>query len=208
MNMATVGELLRKAREDKGLTLREIEKEIRVRSHLIRAIEHEDWTAFSSKVYITGIIRNYAKLVGVDPHKALAFFRRDYERREEVKFKRRTARKELYAPTRTIITAIVVGILLCFGGYFGYQVYLFNKPPEIVVTQPEETTFRNKSKITIEGRIDQDSTITIFGNRVYHDDQGMFRYDFSLKEGENNLVIEVIGANGKTSTWEKTYVLE
>ena len=95
MDMTTVGEILQKERIDKGIALLDIEKQIKVREKYLRAIEENNWDFFSSKIYITGILKNYSRLLGLDEKKVLAFFRRDYEKKDEVKFKRKVSQQYL-----------------------------------------------------------------------------------------------------------------
>ena len=93
--MLTVGDILRKAREKQNIKLSDVEKQTRVRTKFLESIENNDWNFFSSKIYITGIIKNYSDYLGLDSKKVLAFFRRDYEKQEEVKFKTRVSLRYL-----------------------------------------------------------------------------------------------------------------
>lgn len=101
--MTTVGEILQKERIDKGIALLDIEKQIKVREKYLRAIEENNWDFFSSKIYITGILKNYSRLLGLDEKKVLAFFRRDYEKKDEVKFKRKVSQQYLTPETRQVL---------------------------------------------------------------------------------------------------------
>ncbi|MBI4009457.1 helix-turn-helix domain-containing protein, partial [Candidatus Roizmanbacteria bacterium] len=65
--MLSVGEILKKHREKLGIKLSEVEKQIRIREKFLRAIEENDWNIFTSKIYISGIIKNYSQYLGLDP---------------------------------------------------------------------------------------------------------------------------------------------
>ncbi|MEN9328492.1 MAG: hypothetical protein RI947_1300, partial [Candidatus Parcubacteria bacterium] len=43
---------------------------------------------------------------------------------------------------------------------------------------------------------------------VYQNKDGTFEYSYPLKRGKNNVVIEVIGANGKKTVITKSLILE
>lgn len=207
--MLTVGEILKTAREKKGLTVQDVEKKIRVRSKFLSAIEKNDWSQFTSNVYISGIIKNYASFLGIDSNRALAFFRREYEKREEdANFKEKLSRKLLISERRrsTVIGLSIVAVL--FFSYFGYQMYRYLMPPSLKISEPIETVFRRVDKVTIVGKTEKEAVITIFGTRVFQDDSGNFHYDFPLKQGRNKLVIKIQGANGKNTIVEKEYVLD
>lgn len=203
----TVGDMLRRAREKKSISIEQLEKEMRVRGHLLRAIENNNWKPFSSKIYIKGIITSFARSVGVDEKKALVFFRRDYEATEDLRPKRRIPHTLLRPTSKAYayISAALLGII--FMAYFAYQLSIFLMPPKITVISPIESTFKRRDKITITGKTEREAEITIFGSRVYPNENGVFSYDLPLKAGKNQVVIEAIGANGKKASITQEYVL-
>ena len=71
---AGIGEVLREAREARGLSLDDAASETRIRSTHLASIEREDFDALDSDVYTRGFIRNYAKAVGADPEPLVAAF--------------------------------------------------------------------------------------------------------------------------------------
>ena len=87
--MLSVGQILQQARLKKGYPLSLIEKQIKVREKFLKAVEENNWKFFSSKIYITGIIKNYSSFLGLDHKKILSFFRREYESKDDVKFQRK-----------------------------------------------------------------------------------------------------------------------
>lgn len=203
--MLTVGGILKNAREKQGISISDIEKKIKVRAKFLQAIESNNLDIFSSKIYITGIIKNYARFLGLDDKKVLAFFRRDYERKEEVKFKTRISNKYLTPETKRVVLIIISLIVLFFALYFGYQLKQFFSPPILTVISPLTNTFTIEDKVKFVGKTDKDAAVTIFGERIYEDKYGVFTYDFPLKNGKNELVIEIVGANGKKTVITKTY---
>ncbi len=206
--MLTVGEIFRKNREKKGLTIQQVEKQIRIRAKFLQAVEENNWNSFSSKIYITGIIKNYANFLGLDKDKMHAFFRRDYERSEETQFKQKISTKSLNPQTRTIIYVVLGSIFILFTIYFGYQLKLYLTPPKVSIVSPQRSIFRSTDRIRVIGRTEKEATINIFGDKVYQNSEGVFEYDFPIKKGKNELKIEVIGANGKKTIFKKTYILE
>lgn len=206
--MLTVGEILQKERLRKNISLADVEKKIRIRSTFLSAIERNDWKQFSSKVYIIGIIRNYASFLGLDSAKVIAFFRRDYERREdESQFRRKISSGQFLSHRRrsTVIGLSIVSAI--FFVYFGYQVFRFIMPPSVRILEPVETQFKRIDTVTVIGVTEREAEVTVLGNRVYQDERGRFQYDFPLKPGKNQLGIVVKGANGKTTRVEREFFL-
>ncbi|MCX7996309.1 MAG: helix-turn-helix domain-containing protein [Patescibacteria group bacterium] len=206
--MLSVGTILSRQRKNKGLSIRQVEEKTRIREKFLRALEENDWKVFSSKVYITGLIKNYSEFLDLDTESMIAYFRRDYERQEEVKFKKKVESKYFKSETRRIVIAGVAVLLLVFAVYFGYQVKLFLTPPSLSITQPTEGTFRGIEAITVQGITEKDASVYIYGERVYQNQKGVFEYTMPLKKGSNTIVIEVIGANGKKNRVERTFILQ
>lgn len=61
------GATLAAAREAKGLTRSEVAERLKLSLRQIEALETEDWTALPDPVFVRGFVRNYARLVGLDP---------------------------------------------------------------------------------------------------------------------------------------------
>lgn len=206
--MLSVGELLSKERIKKNLTLSQVEKEIRVREKILESVENNDWSQFSSKIYITGIIRNYARYLGLDPNKMIIFFRRDYEKKEDIKFKKRVSQSYLKPQTKKIVYGIFIVIIFIFFAYFTYQVELFLSPPKVTLLSPTTTHFKGVDSIKIVGRTDKDANITIFGEKVFPNKDGFFEYEFPLRAQKNDLIIEITGANGKQTEFQREFIRE
>ncbi len=206
--MLSVGDIFRKTREKKGITLAQVEKDTRIRVLFLQAVENNDWKIFSSKIYITGVIRNYSKYLGLDHKKILAFFRRDYEKHEETQFKKRLEAGMLKSQTRYAIGVALVIIFILFAGYFGFQLKQYLTPPSLTIVSPQQSIFRSTEHVQIIGRTEPDATVIIFGETVLQNKDGTFTFDFPLKKGNNDFVVTARGANGKQTTIKKVYVLE
>lgn len=72
--MSGFGDALRHARANKGVTLTEVERAIRIPRKYLRALEDEDFTALPNGVYSRGIVRNYAQYLHLDPDDAISYF--------------------------------------------------------------------------------------------------------------------------------------
>lgn len=206
--MLTVGDLLYKYRNKQNITLDDAAKETRVSKRYLVAVERNDWSVFTSKVYITGILRTYSRYLNLDPDKVLAYFRRDYEKKEEVRFNRRLPSLNFLPDTSKIVLGALTLIVFFFCIYFGYQFYLYLRPPAVAILAPQQNVFRNTEKITIIGSTQKESTIRIFNEDIYPDQNGMFQYEFPLQKGRNTIDIHVTGANGKEAIVTQEYVLE
>lgn len=203
--MLSVGSILKNEREKKGLLLSDVEKQIKVREKYLKAIEDENWNYFSSKIYITGILKNYSRVLNLDHKKVLAFFRRDYEKKEEVKFKRKVESSYLTSETKKFLRIGLVIITLFFVGYFILQLKTYFSPPTFTLLSPIVNNFTIEKKVKIVGKVEKDTSVTISGERIYQNKEGIFNYELSLNEGANKVIIILVGANGKKTTFEKIF---
>lgn len=69
---ASVGQLLRDAREAQGVTLEEAAVRLRLMHRQIEAMERDDFESLSQPVFARGFVRNYARLLGLAPEPLLA----------------------------------------------------------------------------------------------------------------------------------------
>lgn len=65
--MSDLGDLLRRARAYKGVTLRDAERSTRISRRYLAALEAHDFDQLPPLAYSRGIVRNYAQYLGLDP---------------------------------------------------------------------------------------------------------------------------------------------
>ena len=203
--MLSVGEIIKKQRERLKIDFNDVEKAIKVRKKFLIAVEQNNWAIFSSKIYISGIIKNYSLFLGLEPNTTLAFFRRDYEKQESIRFKRRLTGYYFTPETKKAFIFVLIFIFFLFFGYFGFQLKLYFSPPKVSLLSPKVNNFQKKDRVKILAKNEKDATVTISGDRVYQNSDGLFEYEFPLKKGRNELVIEVVGANGRKAIFKKIF---
>ncbi len=96
----TLGEFLKRERELKNISLRELAKNTRVREHLLKAIEEDRYDLLPSPIYVRGFLSAYAKYVGLDSLDVLLRYERSLKGEEipspEVKSRRKPLRKAIW----------------------------------------------------------------------------------------------------------------
>jgi len=203
--MLTAGEILKNQRLKKNLSLTDISKQIKIKEKYISALENNNWNFFESKVYIEGLIKTYSRFLGLNYKKVLPFFYRDYEDNEVVSFRKRISDKYFTPQVKKFFQTLVFISIFIFFGYFIYQIKIFLTPPKIVLLSPKTDTFYNENLIKIVGKTEKETSINIFGEKVYPNQDGIFEYNFPLKKGQNELIIELVGANGKKTVFKKIF---
>ncbi len=72
----SLGDLLRKSREERHIDLDEAVRVTRIRRHTLEALENEEWSKLPSEVFVKGFLRSYAEFLGLDKEMVLNHYRR------------------------------------------------------------------------------------------------------------------------------------
>lgn len=196
-------ERLLAARERKGVDLFRAERDTKIRSRYLAALERGDYRELPGAVYTKGFLRNYALYLGLDPDETLEQFHR--ERGDAISAEPSIvvprpimAPRQAFTFTPGVVVAalLTVGVVL-FAVYLGLQVFRFAKPPTIAVTDPatavsqvDETT----TSYTIRGTSTPGASITIVTPgrdpiRGNADADGRWTIQVDLRRGRNQFEI-------------------
>ena len=69
------GALLKKAREEQGLSLQDVSDYLNIRKGLLTAIEEGDYDELPATAYTLGFMKSYALYVGLDPQQVADQFK-------------------------------------------------------------------------------------------------------------------------------------
>lgn len=69
------GELLERARREKGLSLRDVENATKIRTRYLEGLEQEDYSVLPDQVYVQGFLKTYANFLGLDGEELAQDFR-------------------------------------------------------------------------------------------------------------------------------------
>ena len=69
--METIGEILKNAREKKGLTKEELEEKTRIVARYIEALENDEFEKLPGEIYVKGFIRNLSDKLSLDANAVL-----------------------------------------------------------------------------------------------------------------------------------------
>ncbi len=83
--MSKVGEMLRQAREERGMTINQVAEITKIRTDHLRALEEGRFEVFMAPVYVRGFVRSCATLLKLDVPQVMALL--DEELKQIDKFK-------------------------------------------------------------------------------------------------------------------------
>ncbi len=131
--MESIGERLKKVREEKGYSIEQVSRETNIARKYLRALEEEDFSAFPGDTYLVGFLHNYAEYLGLDSNEMVTLYK-------NIKLQEQPAPIEelLETPRKRISPVLVLFLLFVVvagGGSFYKFFYLprrTEKPPVAV----------------------------------------------------------------------------
>jgi len=76
----TPGAALRAARENRRLSIAEVVEATRIKTHIVQAMENDDYSVIAAPLYGKGFIKLYAEYVGIDPAPLIRHYLSNYAR--------------------------------------------------------------------------------------------------------------------------------
>src|SRR3954468_9399691 len=126
--MGSIGETLRQARIDKGVSLVDAERSTHIRRRYLEALESDDFGALPALVYTRGFIRTYAEYLGLSPQGMVDQFQPARSREPAPRLRATTpgAPRQRQMPARWIAVvggAVLLLVLLLYlrAQYNGFQ---------------------------------------------------------------------------------------
>ncbi len=126
--------MLQRARQARGLTLEEVERDTRISRRYLQALENENFGLLPAPVYARGFLRTYARYLGLEPANLLPLFPVGYVEEPalqpwpEVKTPRTWPSSGLLAGAVVGVLILIVVLLYSLGGQgesshplFGFQ---------------------------------------------------------------------------------------
>jgi len=193
-----LGDVLRAAREAKGIDLARVERDTKIRTRYLSALETGDYRELPGAVYTKGFLRNYGVYLGLDPEYLIDLYRleRDGAATEPPSpapprpLKVRRARALVLTPG-VLAAAILTVAVVAFVGYLVFEFVTFARTPSLQITSPPgDVAGWRGSTYTIAGKTEPNAEITVDvgGTRTLNataDAEGAFSITVSLVPGSN-----------------------
>ena len=118
VNESSIGEVLRLAREQQGLTLQDVSDALNIKREYLEALEKDEYDAIPGAVFVKGFLRNYGIFLELDGIALAREYKENVEERTpqpEVRtimpVKKKKQRQGKW-PEITIIAGIIIFLLL------------------------------------------------------------------------------------------------
>ncbi|MEK7611235.1 MAG: RodZ domain-containing protein [Patescibacteria group bacterium] len=209
-NMRTVASILKKVREQKGLTLEQAQQDLKIHPRFLQALEEGTYEIFSSPVHLKGFLKNYAEYLGLNVEQILAFWRREYD---EEKGKKRTLEISPLSSPFSITPGIVVGVftvvlVLAFFLYLAFAYRSFAEAPLLNLDGLATDLKTSSSTLRVSGKADRDAVLSINGQKISLGENGQFAETLSLSPGVNVINFLAVNKLGKERKITRTIIVE
>lgn len=210
--MITAGEVLKNKRELLKKSLEKVSLDTKIQKRFLEYIENNQYDYFDSEVFLTGFIKIYAQYLELDTEKVLALYRRSnpkkipakpQEKKEEIFGNNKGKKLSKILTPKALFTALLVLFLVSIFGYIGFQIYKFQSPPRLEISQPANEAEFTEETIIVKGETESDAIVEINGT-IVETQEGEFEKEITLKEGPNIITVRA----SKTNTLEKVETIK
>lgn len=211
--MQSIGNLLKKYREEQSISLEEISVRTFIRKSFIEDIENNDFSRFDSHLHARGFIKIICDYLDIEPEPLLIIYKRDFESKNtgftrkisnfklkekdyeqkssSLKFKLKLPKIEnKFLKPAILSTVLILFILIIFSivrSTFSAPGFVINLPIEI--DAPGEYSYNSTfPEIKIEGEVDSETKVFVNDEPVVLEPGDTFRASDISTESEMSVI--------------------
>lgn len=110
------------ARQEQDISLEEISEETKIQVRILKALEDGDFSVFAGEVYLKGVLRNYSKVVGLDPDEMIGLYNQLRKQEMSPREEEKKAKERIVKPRKegfpAIFTLIIILAVILIGSLF------------------------------------------------------------------------------------------
>jgi transcriptional regulator with XRE-family HTH domain len=197
-----LGEVLRAAREARGVDLARVERDTKIRTRYLSALERGEYRELPGAVYTKGFLRNYGAYLGLDSEYLIDLYRlesaaptveRPMVPTPPRPIAARRSRAFVITPGAVVAAVLTVAIGI-FVVYLVGEFVTFARTPELRITDPAgDLSAYHGDAYTLTGVTEPNSRVKVDGLRenptVTADAQGNFSIEIMLVPGRNVITL-------------------
>jgi cytoskeleton protein RodZ len=193
----TLGEKMRKMREDRRLSLYDISKRTRIQQKYLEYIENGEYEKLPADVYVRGFLRSYAALMGVDEKFLVKQFEREKGIHRNIKKLPETETvskpikfSSLIITPKMIFIGVIIFLAIASFAYLYMEVNSFISAPRLVIIKPADSSSIDGNSTHVAGVTEKDALVFINDQSVLVNENGEFSEDVGLKSGLNTITVK------------------
>jgi hypothetical protein len=187
----TLGEKMKKMREERRLSLGEISKSTKIQVKYLEFIEEGNYLKLPADVYVKGFLRSYSIFMGLDELAIIKQFEREKGIHKNIKKVANEDSPEpikfstfVVTPKKIIVSVILLVVVASFT-YLYIEVNNFVSKPRLNIIKPLDGSVVTGSSTHVTGIAEKDALVFINDQPVLVSEKGEFSEDVGLKPGLN-----------------------
>lgn len=189
--LETLGEELRRARNDKNLNIDDVARLTQIRKEYLLALEAEDYNLLPSGLYGKNFLKKYASFLEIEPSRITVFVNQlESEYAQDNPFSKKVLNKRKFLIFPKIVRNIIISLVIFI--CFLYLIFYFKNiivPPHLNIYDPQQNVKISQTSILIQGNTESGAEVTINEESILTDEDGYFSKLVNLKKGINTLEI-------------------
>ncbi len=154
-----VGKKLRKARENRGITIEEVHDQTKIHPHVIEALEEDRLENSLGTAYVKAFLRSYAGYLGLDVQQIM----KEYTSTMKPEYSSQAVVKDVSAKNALREKRNMRNVAVAFVAILAWVIAVILVTGRFVVTYK---TFTGKKKVTVSGSADRSSGKTTTGTSL------------------------------------------
>lgn len=210
-NSSTLGDHLRKARTQRGISIDQVADALRIRKAYIEAIERSDYTALPSGVFVKNYIRKYAKYLQLGKHTIEELLQEEltvYADNPDIPTLTRHLTKQPLKVFQVVAAVAILLVALSVGIYFLIEISNISQPPDLSINEMSSRVEFDQRFVTVVGKTAPEASVTINGQAVSVTADGSFEQVMTLQTGSNVFKIVAKTKRSKENIQYKQIVVE
>ena len=195
--MKSIGKVIQETRTKKKLSRERLEELTKIKKEFIENLEAERWESLPEYPVFRGFVKNISSALTLGEKRMTALLRRDYPPKAlSVNPKPDVVEKFSWSPRLTFLVG-VFSVTLFILGYLIFQYINFIRPPNLLVSQPQDGQAVDTVALNVVGKTDPDAIVLVNNQPTVVEEDGTFMAEIDIFEGTEEITIISRSRSGK-----------
>ena len=202
-----LGNELQKAREEKGLSIEELQKKTKIRKKYLVALENNNFSEIKGEVYVKSFIKGYTRAVGINPDP----FIYEYEqyiinKKSDTNNKNNENNNKSFYKYKSFKKIVIILLIIILLGTIGFLFFRNNESNTNQSVENNITEIENSLKKDINLNENDSNSIDVINNKEFKIAENDFLVEKDLKLEKN--IIEFDSKKNNISAEKINYTSE
>ena len=122
----SIGKRLKETREEKNISLRVVQDNLKIRTRYLEALENDNFDIIPGEAYVRAFIKSYANFLGIDHQELLSEYQKLKNQENQLfeEMDEKETESSFRTRNKTLLSSIIILILIIIIAFLAY--YIFN----------------------------------------------------------------------------------